>query len=179
MTAGKPASSARFEPAEAGEGQRSRFLAIYDSHAQSVYRYLLSRLGNPAEAQDLTSQTVLTAWEHFPRYREDGRAGAWLMSIARSKLVDFLRREKRRPEEVFFPEPGNGPSDEEAERRKRLQEEIRQLPESDRELMRLRYTAGMPIAEIAAMVGRNEEAVKKTFQRLIGRLRDRMEVDHE
>jgi RNA polymerase sigma-70 factor (ECF subfamily) len=179
MAFGKHASAMEPDPAEAGESERSRFLAIYDAHAQSVYRYLLSRLGDPAEAQDLTSQTVLTAWEHFPRYREDGRAGAWLMSIARSKLVDFLRREKRRPEEVFFPEPGGSAAVEEAERRSRLQEMIRGLPDSDRELLRLRYTAGMPIAEIAAMAGRGEEAVKKSFQRLIGRLRSRMEVDHE
>jgi RNA polymerase sigma factor (sigma-70 family) len=100
------------------------------------------------------------------------------MAIARSKLVDFLRREKRRPEEVFFPEPGGDPPYEESERRRRLQELIRRLPESDRDLLRMRYTAGMPIAEIAATMGRSEEAVKKSFQRLIGRLRDRMEVDH-
>jgi RNA polymerase sigma-70 factor (ECF subfamily) len=155
-----------------------RFLAIYDAHAQAVYRYLLSRLRNPEEAQNLTSQTVLTAWKHFPRYREDGRAGAWLMAIARSKLVDFLRREKRRPEEVFFPEPGGDPPYEKSERRRRLQELVRRLPETDRDLLRLRFTAGMPIAEIAALTGRSEEAVKKTFQRLIGWLRDRMEVDH-
>lgn len=161
------------------ELERSRFLAIYDAHAQAVYSYLLSRLGNPAEAQDLTSQSVLTAWEHFPRYRDNGRAGAWLMSIARSKLVDFLRREKRRPEEIFFPEPGAGAAVEEAQRMARLQEIIRQLPEPDRELLRLRYTAGMPIAEIAAMLGRSEEAVKKNYQRLLGRLRSRMEAGNE
>jgi RNA polymerase sigma-70 factor (ECF subfamily) len=178
MADGKPASAMGSEPVSIGERERMRFLAIYDARAPAVYRYLLSRLGNPAEAQDLTSQTVLTAWENFPRYREDGRGGAWLMAIARSKLVDYLRREKRRPEEMFFPETGGGLSEEEVDRRRRLQEEIRSLPESDRELLRLRYTAGLPIGEIAALTGRGEEAVKKHYQRLIGRLRTRMEVDH-
>ena len=179
MAVGKVSPETAPDCTIAGGPERSRFLEIYDSHARSVYRYLLSRLGDPAEAQDLTSQTILAAWEHFPRYRDNGRAGAWLMAIARSRLVDFLRREQRRPEEFFFPEEGVGAVFEESERRSRLQEEVRRLPDSDRELLRLRYTAGMPVAEIAALFGRSEEAVKKSLQRLIGRLRSRMEVEHE
>jgi RNA polymerase sigma-70 factor (ECF subfamily) len=179
MASGNHALPIKTVRPESDETERSRFLAIYDAHAESVYRYLLSRLRNTAEAQDLTSQTVLTAWEHFPRYRENGRAGAWLMSIARSKLVDFLRRENRQPEELFFPEPGGSAAIEESERRTRLQELIRRLPDSERELLRLRYTAGMQIAEIAGIVGRSEEAVKKSFQRLVGRLKSRMEVGNE
>jgi DNA-directed RNA polymerase specialized sigma24 family protein len=73
MAVEKPSPSTGMDPAQAGAGERSRFLAIYDAHAPSVYQYLLSRLGNQEEARDLTSQTVLAAWEHFPR---SGRAAA-------------------------------------------------------------------------------------------------------
>jgi RNA polymerase sigma-70 factor (ECF subfamily) len=183
MTAETRAPSAEPPGVRTGDDARARFLVLYDEHAESVYRYLLSRLGNPAEAQDLASQAILAAWQKFSAYREDGHASAWLMSIARSKLVDFLRREKRRPVEDFSVDVASGAdthaSAEESERRARLREIVRQLPDDERELLRLRYSAGMPLAEIAAVLGRSEEAVKKAHQRLVGRLRSRMEAGDE
>jgi RNA polymerase sigma-70 factor (ECF subfamily) len=70
------------------------FGVLYDQYAPSIYRYLLSRLGNVEEARDVTSQTFLTGYECFPRYKHNGYFSAWLFSIARSRYVDHLRRNK-------------------------------------------------------------------------------------
>ena len=72
------------------------FARLYDRYAPNIYRYLLSRLGNVAGAQDVTSQTFLSAFEMFPRYRHQGYFSAWLFAIARSKYVDYLRKTKNR-----------------------------------------------------------------------------------
>ena len=70
------------------------FARLYDRYAPNIYRYLLSRLGNVAGAQDVTSQTFLKAYEMFSRYRHEGYFSAWLFAIARSKYVDYLRKAK-------------------------------------------------------------------------------------
>ena len=64
------------------------FDRLYDKYVQSIYRYLFSRVGNQAVAEDLTSITFLAAIEQFPKYRHRGYFGAWLFAIARRKVAD-------------------------------------------------------------------------------------------
>ena len=156
------------------------FGLLYDRYAPSIYRYLLSRLGNVEEAKDVTSQTFLTAFEAFPRYQHQGYFSAWLFSIARSKYVDHLRRARRQP----------GPLDEgvtadlpdplgqviETERVSELKRCIRALPEREQDLLRLRYVAGLSFAEVASLLKKKEDAVKKSIYRLLDRLQNQLEV---
>ena len=67
------------------------FDALYLRYAQPVYRYLYSRIGSGAEAEDATAQTFLSALEGFGRYRHEGYFGAWLFGIARRKAADHFR----------------------------------------------------------------------------------------
>jgi RNA polymerase sigma factor (sigma-70 family) len=95
-----PASLELRQEDDSAQVERARrepqaFGALYDRYVQSIYRYLVSRLRDGEVAKDLTSQTFLTAFEAFPRYRHNGHFPAWLFSIARSKLVDHLRKENR------------------------------------------------------------------------------------
>jgi len=56
----------------------NQFAVPYDRYVQQVYRFLLARTSNMAEAEDLTSQTFLTAMQKLPSYRSDGHFMAWL-----------------------------------------------------------------------------------------------------
>jgi len=60
-----------------------------------------------------------------------------------------------------------------------LDELIRALPESELEMIRLRYVAELSLAEIGALVHRSEEATRKAISRLLVRLQRQMEDDHE
>jgi len=71
------------------------FGRLYDRYVQPVYRYVYSRPENPHEAEDITSQTFIAAYESLPRYREGGHFPAWLFRIARSKMIDHFRRSRR------------------------------------------------------------------------------------
>ncbi len=165
-----------------GRAASRSFGALYDQYAPCIYRYLLSRTGDIDAAKDLTSQTFLTAFEAFPRYRERGCASAWLFSIARSKLVDYIREAHRR-----MPLPVDPPTRETldllgqaiaSERVAALKKLIQSLPEKDQELLRLRYVADLTIQEIATLLKRKEGTVKKSLYRLVANLQRRMEALH-
>jgi RNA polymerase sigma-70 factor (ECF subfamily) len=167
----------------AAQADPARFDALYDQYVGRIYRYLYSRTGNAADAEDLTSQTFLSALEALPRYRHRGYFAAWLFQIARSKVMDHFRgsrpevrlesAEPGSPREALFEQVAL------AEESRQLSRLIQSLPETERELIRLRYVADLGFAEMAALLGRREEAVKKALYRLLARLQGRMEVKHE
>lgn len=150
------------------------FGVLYDRYAPKIYRYLLSRLRSVEEAKDVTSQTFLTAIESFPRYKHNGYFSAWLFSIARSKYVDHLRKAKHRsdifeePEQEYLPDPLVQVI--ETERTAELRRIICGLPEDEQELMRLRYVAELGFAEMASVLNKKQDAVKKSLYRLLARL---------
>ncbi|MEM5773779.1 MAG: sigma-70 family RNA polymerase sigma factor, partial [Anaerolineaceae bacterium] len=74
----------------------TQFAVLYDRYVQRVYRFLLARTANAAEAEDLTSQTFLTAMQKLSSYRSDGHFVAWLLRIARNKQIDHYRKYHRR-----------------------------------------------------------------------------------
>jgi len=77
---------------EAARHDTAAFSRLYRRYVTPVYRYLYKWVGNPAEAEDLTSQVFTEALEGLARYRERGNFAAWLFTIARRRLVDFYRQ---------------------------------------------------------------------------------------
>lgn len=155
------------------------FGRLYDRYVQPIYRYVFSRLGNAPEAEDVTSQTFMTAYESLGRYRERGQFSAWLFRIARSKVNDHFRRSRR---EVGLEAAGEILEREDAlgvliraEELSRIRSLIHYLNEDEQELIRLRYVADLSFVEIADLLGRREDAVKKSVYRLLARLKSQME----
>lgn len=163
----------------AAQDDPAAFGRLYDRYVQPIYRYLFSRLGDSHAAEDITSQTFITAYESLPNYRERGQFSAWLFRIAQSKMNDHFRRNRREvgleaAGELFEREDALGTliQDEEL---MRLRSVIKKLSNDEQELIRLRYVADLPFAEIASVLGKREDAVKKTLYRLIERLKGQME----
>lgn len=159
------------------------FAVLYDHYIQPVYRYLLSRVGSVDEAQDITSQTFLAAIEALPRYKHKGYFGAWLFSIANRKLIDHYRQAARRPElvEAAPPSTGGDPLNDLvlSERQKKLQAVLKTLPADEQELLGLRFVAGLSFGDMAVMLHRSQDAVKKSLYRLVARLQNQMEDYYE
>jgi RNA polymerase sigma-70 factor (ECF subfamily) len=73
----------------------SAFGELYDVFVERVYRYLYFRTGNHPEAEDLTEQVFLKAWEAIERYRWQGRPFlAWLYRLAHNTHIDHVRSQK-------------------------------------------------------------------------------------
>lgn len=158
------------------------FSVLYDRYVQSIYRYLYYRVGSAPEAEDLTSQTFLSALEALPRYQHQGTFAAWLYRIAHGKVIDYVRsQQKQLPlKETFLAETSDMLTQiADADEIARLWELIHMLEDDEQELIRLRYTAGLPFAQIAAILERNENAVKKSLYRVVARLQSQLEDHHE
>jgi RNA polymerase sigma-70 factor, ECF subfamily len=155
-----------------------RFVPLYIHYAPPVFRYLYHRTGTQADAEDLTAQTFLNAFEALPGYRDRGCFSAWLFGIARRKAADHFRRSPT----VGLEDPavlaaaedvqGEVARKDEIDRLKLL---IRNLPEEEHEWIRLHFTAGLTFRETAILIGKSEEATKKAIYRLLLKLQSQME----
>ncbi len=168
---------------EACRRDPAAFSGLYHKYLRPVYRYHYARCGSPAEAEDLTSQTFLAALEALPRYREQGCFAAWLFAIARRKAIDHHRKVGAVSLEglplLADPHPGPAHLAQAADERRRLAEALAGLDDDQRELLRLRFAAGLPFDEIAALLGRTPQAVKMAVYRLLDRLERQMEAEDE
>ncbi|MEK7863980.1 MAG: sigma-70 family RNA polymerase sigma factor, partial [Chloroflexota bacterium] len=76
-------------------GDRSAFGELYDAHCDAVYRYILYRVREPSDAEDLTSEVFTRAFANIHRYRWQGKSFlAWLYTIARNAVTDRRRRQR-------------------------------------------------------------------------------------
>ena len=164
------------------EGDQSAFAQIYDAYAKPIYRYHLSRVGNAPDAEDLTAQTFLAVIESLVRYQHRDNFTAWIFQIARNKLMDHFRRNHSHGEiHESVVDPAQGDVLEAVvrdESRVRLKSLLHLLNEEDRELIRLRYTAELSFVEIAQLLGRKEDAVRKAIRRILDRLSIQMEAQN-
>ncbi len=157
------------------------FAALYRQHLPAVYRYLYRRVGNTAEAEDLTAQTFTEALEGIlrGRFQPGGNFPAFLFTIARRRAADFYRQRHETPlDEHPDPEPGLLAALEAREDIRRLQALLSQLDEEKRELLRLRFAAGLGFAEIALLEAKSEAAVKMNLYRTLAWLREHWEADN-
>ncbi len=170
---------------DAAQRQPAAFAALYDRYLVRIYRYLLNRVGNTTDAEDLTSQVFLDALRALPRYQPTAPFAAWLFAIARRRLADHHR--KPAPATPMNTELDAQTGQDEplldmaikSEDLAHLAAEVAALPEDERDLIKLRYSAGLTFREIADLLGRKEDAVKKALYRLLERLEGQMEMRND
>ena len=141
------------------------FSALYERYATQVYRYLLFRVGNADDAQDLTSQTFLAAMESLPKYRGQSQFIGWLLGIARHKTADQFRRRKPEVEieDAEMLADNEEHPDELIGRQLEVEQVMRKLKvlAPDRaEALSLRLFAELDVREIATIMKRDEAAVR-------------------
>ncbi len=160
------------------------FERLYRQYLQPVYRYLYLKTGSQVEAEDLTSQVFLSALGGLNNYRHKGYFSAWLFSLARRKAADYYRSRQR---QVSLEADRIDPPAPEADLMAGLihQEDMQSLgrlvaalPEEERELVRLRFAAGLGFEEIAAVLGKKSSAVKMALYRLLERMEKQLEASH-
>jgi len=152
--------------------------AVYRAELPRVYNFFRYRLGDVPDVEDLTARTFEKAWRARHRYRRDVAGFAtWLLSIARNVAIDHIRaRRLDLPLELAaeVPARSNTPEDDmvQGSEAERLAGLLATLPDRERELMALKYGAGMTNRAIARATGLSESNIGTILHRAVQTLRD-------
>lgn len=160
------------------------FSALYERYATQVYRYLLVRVGNVHDAQDLTSQTFMAAMKGLKSFQGQSPFAAWLLGIARNKAADLFRQ--RRPvselDKVVETAESGDDMEEIIDRQMAVEKIARKLQtiSPDRaEALSLRLFGGLEVVEIARIMEKQESAVRMLVFRGLRDLQAQLNVTQE
>ena len=159
---------------EAAKGDPRRFAELYEINFERVYAFVVSRVRDRSEAQDLTSEVFHQALRNLGKFEWRGVPfAAWLYRIASNALADRAQRLAR---ERTLPPPDQIDQEdlEEVEERARAFRLVRELPDDQRRVVEMRFVDEKSIRDIARELGRSEGAVKQLQFRGLQNLRDRL-----
>ena len=153
------------QPAAADQG--TALLAMYDRALPQVFGYLRPRVGSEATAEDLTAETFLAAVQAIERQTVPDLTVAWLIGVARHKLVDHWRRESREARHLQALPAESVVADDVAVRfeRARAHEVLEELGAHHRAALTLRYLDGLSVPEVAEHLGRTVHATEALLVR--------------
>ena len=164
----------------AAQADPAAFAVLYQRYLARVYRYLRAHVGSDEDAADLTQHVFLRALDALPRYRSSGAPfAAWLFRIARHAATDAYRRKRPTLAWDALPEDLQPPAEHDPvvrvlrlEALARVGELLARLDAAKRELLALRFAAGLSAPEIAQVVGKSPAAVKKQLTRTLQMLKE-------
>ena len=165
----------------ARRGEEWAVEALYRTHYDTIYKYVLYRVGSLNAAEDVVSRVFLGMVRGLPRFEWQGRPFvAWLYGIAQKQVAHHFRAEATSPLAVELAAAENMVADTlgpdasvmDRERRVRLSQALRMLPDSQREVVLLRHVLQFSLAETAAATGRSEGAIKQLQLRGLATLKD-------
>jgi len=143
-------------------------LAEHDSVVMRVCRALLG----PTDAEDAWAETFLAALRAYPTFRPDSNVRGWLVTIAYRKSLDQIRATARRPTPTGrVPDVAAGDDPADAAGDDELWAAVAVLPPKQRAAVVYRYVAGLPYAEIAALVDTSPAAARRSAADGIANLR--------
>ncbi len=153
-----------------------RFELLYRSSRDDIFAYVATLLNDRAAAEDITALAFERAYRRRKTFdRRRGEERAWLFGIARNAALDELRRRKRLasltvdPEDVS--ETGDDDGAEVALRRTAVRAALAELAPRDREVIALKFHAGLRNTELARVLGVSETAAGTLLYRAMERLR--------
>jgi RNA polymerase sigma-70 factor (ECF subfamily) len=164
---------------QATGGDVKAYGILYERHLDAIYRYIYFRIGNEHEAEDLSEEVFIKAWEAMPDFEPGSERSfyTWLYRIAHNLVIDFHR--KKRPQswssEQLALEETRLPSVEDAAHHRsnsaRLAHAIQQLNDVEQQVIILRFVEGLSHKEIAGVIDKSEGASRIIQHRALSNLR--------
>jgi RNA polymerase sigma-70 factor (ECF subfamily) len=157
---------------------RPLFEDIYREYLGRIYAYVRAQVGVSADAEDITAQVFMNAYQAYGRFEPRSTTpAAWLFRIARNATLDHFRahtrRERLRRTIEHQPMAEEDPADQAEERiqYQALMAQVAQLPERQRDAISLRHS-GLSFAEVGKLMGCSEDAAKMLYHRALKGLRE-------
>jgi RNA polymerase sigma-70 factor (ECF subfamily) len=155
------------------------FSLLYERYVRNIYNYVYYRTGNHQDAEDLVARTFHRALKHFSGYVDRGAPfSAYLYRIAHNMVANWYRDRSRRQivpldETMLSGVRREQPAAvaEERDAQGMLLEAVRHLPEDRQQLLILKFVDQLSNAEIGAIMGRTEGAIKSLYHRTLVALR--------
>jgi RNA polymerase sigma-70 factor (ECF subfamily) len=165
-----------------GADQAEALSLVYDRYGAVLFSYLRGVINDVGRAEDVFQQVMTEIWARRAQY-DPARATllTWMMTIARSRAIDELRRLRRAPSEVGLEGLAafvTSDADDLAERW-RIADLLDRLPADERDVLRMRFYAALTQAEIAERTSTPLGTVKSQMIRGLTRLRAMLEADTE
>lgn len=163
-------------------GDDNALRLAYDAHGRMVYGFCARSL-DPERAKDVTQEVFVSAWKARHRYDPGkGRLGAWLMAIARNRIIDNVRSEKRHSDRRADEDSVDLSTEAEVDAtsdKMLVADALRQLPERAREVITLAYFHDLTHPQIAERTNIPLGTVKSDIRRGLARIRQHLENQHE
>jgi RNA polymerase sigma-70 factor (ECF subfamily) len=170
-------------------GDEQAMKNFFELHSSTVYHYIIGRCNDKAVAGDILNTVMMEVWNHSDRFEGRSKVSTWLIGIARFKLIDFYRSEKRHQhneldETIEDPISANEQMIEAAQHSKGVRSCIDRLGENQREIVQLTFYSELAYQEIAEIIEcpvgtvksrmhHAKEALKRCLQSFLA-----MEGDH-
>lgn len=146
-------------------GDGDAFGELYERHLDAIYRYLYFRVGDEAQAEDMTEEVFVRAWEALPSYKPGQHPfTSWLYRIAHNLHVDSQRKRAplpvsdldmdRKLDDEPLPEEMVAHQQDMAS----LSSAVQQLDEVEQQVVLLRFVEGLSHREVARIIGKTEQA---------------------
>lgn len=162
-------------------GDEAALSELYTVYFPRVYRYILARTGNTYDAEDLAEEVFMRMLDAIERFQwREAPFSAWLFRIAHNAVISQRRKDGARGRSAPLSEglPVNSQGPEELVESRLALNEIMQaaqsLPEAQRQVISLRFAAGLSVAETARVIGKGEGNVKVIQHKAIAKLREMM-----
>ncbi len=181
MSPNSDAQAERLLVDAAKAGDQAALSELYQTYFPRLYRYILARTGNSYDAEDLTEEVFMRVLQAIKRF-EHRKApfSAWLFRIAHNAVISQRRKETARGRSSQLNDGMQvdtaGP-EELAEKHVALSEVMqaaKTLPDAQRQVISLRFAAGLTVAETARAMGKGEGNVKVIQHKAIAKLREMM-----
>ncbi len=166
----------------AKEHDRVAITQLYEDNFDRIYRYVVLKIGERTEAEDITQQVFVNAIKAISSFKHKGVPfSAWLYRIAHNQVVDYLRKKSKRAtapldDSIQSKNPGPEQIAEQNIDIEQLAKATSQLTKAQQEVIHLRFTSELPVAQVARIMGKREGAIKALQHSAIVSLRKVLSV---
>jgi len=166
---------------KAQKGDAACFGHLYNHYLPPIYRFIAVKVGTKQEAEDLTHEVFMSAWQKLPQYEAQGFPfSSWLYRIARNRVIDYYRTKKSHvsidddqmaDNEIFGVQSDAAEALDIGLDLAAIQEAMHALTAEQREVIQLRFMSDLSPAEIAKVLGKREGAVRIIQHRALIKLK--------
>jgi RNA polymerase sigma-70 factor, ECF subfamily len=166
----------------ARSGDREAYAMLFDRFHDEIYRFAARRMGDPIAGQDVAAETFADVFKGIHKYEQTGAPfEAWLYTIARRRIVDQVRS-RARHDYAELPgdhalEPSSSGHETSVLDGMTLRALIARLPETERDVVELRFMEDLDVERTALRLGKQPGAVRVAQHRALTKLRTMMHED--